>query len=1398
MTKTLQFVTVVLLLLFSTTYLKAQDANNDGYHDGDVAVMKDAAHSTYKSTIVHGSTINWESAECSKWNRVVWTDTQPKRIKKLDIARLGIVNFDISSLAELEYLNCESNKLSILNVSGLTKLKTLMCGNNDIHTIHVEGCTVLEVLFCQGNKITILDLSSIKSLINFNGFRNRITSIDVSGSPLLESFNIEENNVNSLNISGCLALKDLKCSKNNLVLLDLSEFTKLTELRCTHNKLVDLKLENCTELTYVSCSGNNLFKLNLSGFTNLKELYCGSNKLNSLDITGCNSLEKINCHINRLKVLDASDCSSLITVNCYKNHLGQIEINSDKLQTFKCYENRLPFSQLNKVIGCQYFTGHDQNNVFEERSIGLDDFIDYNEERVFTKGRTTFSWYKNGSKFLENTEAIYIPKTKGLYSCKMTNHSFEGITIVTSETLVTDENTIPTDISLSNKAINENNTGTNVVGKFSTTDSDTDDRFKYTISENPYFAIQDDILITKLRLNFEELQPFYKIVVTSTDLRGNSFSKDFYITIVDEKEFQGFFFSTDKIQENLPINTIIGTLSGEEYDHESGEVSFELVTGKEYFKIEGAKLISIKPIDYETIEPDNEIMKRVRFSVLLKIDGETRKSKTFYLEVIDTNDAPRSFHLVDKYVYEELNIGDVAAIVRVIDPDINSIFSFTIEENEYLEVAATKQSRTKSGGSHTYIHGAGCEIITKKAFDYETIKTFDFSMTVTDIGGISYTQSLSVVIQNVNEAPSDIILSSDNFDENSPIGTVIGTVTAIDPDTGASVSVDEIANDFLDVKFGKLITKKIVDYEQLDHCPVTIVAVDNKGVTLEKTFNIKVNNLNEGTTDISLSNTVIDKNSTIGSFIGDITNNDPDVDDIIVYTISDNDYFKVAGNKLLTKSSLESVIEKEHIISLTATDLKGLSFQKDFNIVISSAPHNFRLSVDAIAETTTIGTEVSIISADPGSLNDVLTFEIDKNDWFKIEGNKLISKSILDFETHPNVQIVAYVSNQYGLRIQSEFTINILDVNEAPAALELSNNKIEENLPVGTVVGTVSAVDADKDDVLIYTIVENENFKIERNELITKSTFDFEAENIYAVNITVSDAAGLSFNKVFNVTIKDVNEAPTVISLSSSTVQENTETGFEIGTLSSNEKDANDAVSFTIAANENFELDGDKLITTSVFNYEEKNSYTISITATDQSGLAVSKEFEIAITDKNETPVFISEPNTSIQLTSEYIYDIECFDIDGDDLTVEAIELPNWLNLSSNNDGSYKLKGTPTHMGDYNVVLSLTDGEFTIKQEFEIVTDYILSVEEVATKQSVNIYPNPVVNELHIDLSDINSDKIIISLFTLTGNQVFKEIYQNNMGRLKIQKSVQNLKDGMYLLLIESDQNKKGYKIIKR
>jgi gliding motility-associated-like protein len=109
--------------------------------------------------------------------------------------------------------------------------------------------------------------------------------------------------------------------------------------------------------------------------------------------------------------------------------------------------------------------------------------------------------------------------------------------------------------------------------------------------------------------------------------------------------------------------------------------------------------------------------------------------------------------------------------------------------------------------------------------------------------------------------------------------------------------------------------------------------------------------------------------------------------------------------------------------------------------------------------------------------------------------------------------------------------------NSAPTDILLSNYQVLENIPSGSQIGILNVADIDDGDTHNYQLVsgvgaiDNSNFEIRNNVLVSKSSFNYEQKNDYQIRIKVTDEGGLVYEKSFHILIIDVNEVPTLAAM---------------------------------------------------------------------------------------------------------------------------------------------------------------------------------------------------------------------------------------------------------------------------
>ncbi|MCC7421967.1 MAG: cadherin domain-containing protein [Planctomycetaceae bacterium] len=206
--------------------------------------------------------------------------------------------------------------------------------------------------------------------------------------------------------------------------------------------------------------------------------------------------------------------------------------------------------------------------------------------------------------------------------------------------------------------------------------------------------------------------------------------------------------------------------------------------------------------------------------------------------------------------------------------------------------------------------------------------------------------------------------------------------------------------------------------------------------------------------------------------------------------------------------------------------------------------------------------------------------------------------------------------------------IYVRDTSSAPSNITLSNSTIAENQPAGTSVGALAATDADPGDTFTFTLVsgtgdtDNASFTIMGSQLQTTASFDFETKPSYSIRVRATDSFGLTFDRVFTITVTNVSDsAPTNIALSNATIAENQPIATAIGNLTATDVDTADTFTFQLVNgagdtdNLSFSIFGNELRSAAVFDFETKASYSIRIQVTDSTNRTFQKEFTVMVSD---------------------------------------------------------------------------------------------------------------------------------------------------------------------------------------
>ena len=136
----------------------------------------------------------------------------------------------------------------------------------------------------------------------------------------------------------------------------------------------------------------------------------------------------------------------------------------------------------------------------------------------------------------------------------------------------------------------------------------------------------------------------------------------------------------------------------------------------------------------------------------------------------------------------------------------------------------------------------------------------------------------------------------------------------------------------------------------------------------------------------------------------------------------------------------------------------------------------------------------------------------------------------INYETAATQSVYVLASSADGSQAITQFSIRIVDVNEAPTALSLSSTRFDENIAVESIVANLSCSDPDSSQTLTYSLLpgvsDNLAFSIRNNELRILRSPDFETKPYYDLQLQVSDQSGLSFDRAVRLFVNDLADSP--------------------------------------------------------------------------------------------------------------------------------------------------------------------------------------------------------------------------------------------------------------------------------
>lgn len=722
------------------------------------------------------------------------------------------------------------------------------------------------------------------------------------------------------------------------------------------------------------------------------------------------------------------------------------------------------------------------------------------------------------------------------------------------------------------------------------------------------------------------------------------------------------------VDENSSSGTLVGTIKAEDEDLKDKLTFDMLLSGSDVpFEFQKVSEREIKVVVKNNAKLNYEVDSLYTFKVTVT-DGIASDTADVTIKVNDVNENP-NIVTADLYIDENSSTGTSVGKVKVTDEDLWTKMNYKL-----LDSTAGATSIFKISSSSTCDKGYFCGEIKLKdsVLNYEKDSVYYLYVVATDNGkdkgfkSLADTALLKVHINDKNDPPTfDSSSVTVGVDENSPVGTLVGSVAVYAKDEDNKYTVkDNLAYSLIpvsknsakffaiDASTGEItVAEDSLDYESVAVYQVKVRVTDNRGPQSADTMLviINVNDVNEKPT-IAQQKFSVDEMEPVGTVLNGSPVKDGDLDTAKAFKM--HKYFAIDGDtakfaidsltgELTTKEVLAysntgtndysltvKVVDYSEPSKLLAAEEVMLITVNDVNKAPVIEPDTFEIKENS-PESTFVGQIRATDDEDPASK--LLFSLVGSSKEFDVSTDGIITVkkgAKLDYERTKSYTLQIEVEDLKGLTTVGKIRINILNVPEPPV-IEADTFHVAETAAAKTLVGKAIGMDQeDADSLLTFALVgKSDEFDVSKSGRITvkkSGVLDYESTTSYVLEIYVTDTDSMSDTARFLIIVDDVNEAPE-IEPAEFHVAENSPAKTKVGRVVAHDAEDPDSVLvFALAEKSNeFEISSSGRITVKQganLDYETKNRYDLKVSVTDTKKASSTAIVRILIDDIREIP----------------------------------------------------------------------------------------------------------------------------------------------------------------------------------
>ncbi|MFZ1817884.1 MAG: DUF4347 domain-containing protein [Nitrospira sp.] len=548
--------------------------------------------------------------------------------------------------------------------------------------------------------------------------------------------------------------------------------------------------------------------------------------------------------------------------------------------------------------------------------------------------------------------------------------------------------------------------------------------------------------------------------------------------------------------------------------------------------------------------------------------------------VANVNEAPTDLALSANTVAEHAANGTVVGTVSGSDVDMGDTKTYSLTDN--------------AGGRFAINSSAGqITVANRSLINYERATSHNLTVRVTDSGGLTYDETFTINVTDVNEAAPRITSNGGgataliNIAENA---TAVTRVTASDADTRQTLAYSivggaDAAKFTINSSTGALSFVSAPNYEAPTDSggnnvyDVTVQVSDGSGGVDSQAISVTVTAVNERPTDLSLSANTVAEHAANGTVVGTVSGSDPDAGDTKSYSLTNTAGGRFAINRttgaltVANSTLLNYEAATSHAVTVRVTDRGGLTYDETFTINLTNvneAPSGTNATVTITEDTAHILTAANFGFSDVDAGDALSAVRIDTlptAGTLTLSGTAVTAGQVITpadlaagqlvFTPAANANGTGYARVTFSVRDSTNLydptpntlTVNITAVNDRPVITANSGSSVAEGGTDTITSAELAAVDVDNSAAQLRFSVgtgpAHGRLELTTRPGVALATFtqaDLAANRLVyrhdgsetlsdRFTFTVSDGAGGSVGTTtMTLTITPVNDAPTIIS----------------------------------------------------------------------------------------------------------------------------------------------------------------------------------------------------------------------------------------------------------------------------